>query len=435
MIDVKNLSVRYGKHQACSEVSLSVKPAEIVVILGANGAGKSTLLKAISGVCEGEVSGIVTLNGTGVVGKPPNEIVDMGLALVPENRGIFANLPVIENLRLGAYSKRARDKETANLALVHELFPKLDQRRNQIVRTMSGGEQQMVAIGRAMMSAPTILMLDEPSLGLSPLLSKDLFSRLKAIRAAGIGILLVEQNAKGSLAIADRGYVLENGRITRGASAAELREDPSVQQAYLGAVKGKGKGIGADRAAKISGLRQETAHSPASTTALPRPLRPGSPDPADIARAAMNQFTARQPVASQKPESPAQPQSQSAAGPRVWKTPSVSPSHPAATPSLAPSPVTQAEHPGPAAPVISDLVSKAEARLRANRRSPLQTSHRLPDVQSPQRAPSPSASVPAVPATSAAAPSDKNRLQQMMTDMEEAAHRAQAYRPSKRKDA
>ena len=240
MIDVKNLSVRYGKHQACTEVSLHVKPAEIVVILGANGAGKSTLLKAVAGVCEGDVHGTVTLNGTGLVGKQPNEIVDMGLALVPENRGIFANLPVIENLRLGAYTQRARDHEAANLALVHELFPKLDQRRNQIVRTMSGGEQQMVAIGRAMMSAPTILMLDEPSLGLSPLLSKDLFSRLKSIRAAGIGILLVEQNAKGSLAIADRGYVLENGRITHGASAAELREDPSVQQAYLGASKGKG---------------------------------------------------------------------------------------------------------------------------------------------------------------------------------------------------
>ena len=414
MIDVKNLSARYGKHQACTEVSLHVKPAEIVVILGANGAGKSTLLKAIAGVCEGEVNGTVTLNGTGLTGKKPNEIVDMGLALVPENRGIFANLPVIENLRLGAYTKRARDHEAANLALVHELFPKLDQRRNQIVRTMSGGEQQMVAIGRAMMSAPTILMLDEPSLGLSPLLSKDLFSRLKSIRAAGIGILLVEQNAKGSLAIADRGYVIENGRITHGASASELREDPSVQQAYLGAAKGKG---GAPVSPKAMDNRSGDGARHSAT--LPRTPRPGAANPSDIARAAMSQFSSsRAPAPQAAAPIPVPPQP-------VTTNPPPQPV-PVAEPVAVSKPLS---NDGPA---IADLVSQAEARMRANRRSALHPSSRQAEMK--PAASKPAASVPPPASPPASASSNNNRLQQMLADMEQAAHRAQAYRSSKRKD-
>ena len=285
MIKVSNLSVRYGQHVACSDISLQVKPGEIVVILGANGAGKSTLLKAMAGISEGHVEGSITLSGRNILGADANDIVDLGLALVPENRGIFANLSVIENLRLGAYTDRARKRETANLALVHELFPKLVERENQMVRTMSGGERQMVAIGRAIMSAPSILLLDEPSLGLSPLLSKELFGRLKVIKQAGLGILLVEQNAKGSLAIADRGYVLENGRITLEDVAEALQQNSAVQQAYLGASKSR-------KAVKTS------VGAPAAKAAnLPRPVDTG-PNPTDIAAAAMERFSRDTPAVS-----------------------------------------------------------------------------------------------------------------------------------------
>ncbi len=235
MLEVSNLSAAYGKHPALNGVSLNVEPGEIVVILGANGAGKSTLLRAISGVCEGKVSGQVTLDGATLNGHSPDEIVEHGVALVPEGRGIFGDLTVKENLMLGAYAARARDQERTNLARVLELFPKLAERQSQIARTMSGGEQQMVAIGRAMMSAPKILMLDEPSLGLSPLLCKELFQNLSHVKSLGIGVLLVEQNAKQSLAISDRGYLLENTKITTSETATKLANDPAVQAAYLGA--------------------------------------------------------------------------------------------------------------------------------------------------------------------------------------------------------
>ncbi len=235
MLEVKNLTVAYGAHPAVQEAGLTVSSGEIVVILGANGAGKSTLLRAVSGVCEGEVKGSVTLNGDTLSGLDADVIVEHGVALVPEGRAIFGDLSVRENLLLGAYADRARSDETANLERVFRLFPKLQQRQSQIARTMSGGEQQMVAIGRAIMSAPQILMLDEPSLGLSPLLCKELFASLLEVKNTGIGILLVEQNARQSLAIADRGYLLENTRITHAASADKLATDPAVQQAYLGA--------------------------------------------------------------------------------------------------------------------------------------------------------------------------------------------------------
>lgn len=234
-LEVRNLTVSYGKHRALEDASITVRPGEIVVILGANGAGKSTLLKAISGICEGQVSGQITLDGEDLTTLPANRILDQGVALVPEGRGVFGDLTVRENLILGAYSARAREDQASNLDRVHELFPKLIERSGQVVRTMSGGEQQMVAIGRAMMSNPNILTLDEPSLGLSPLLCKELFQNLKKVRDLGIGILLVEQNAKQSLAIADRGYLLENAHIVHEDSAAALRNDPAVQAAYLGA--------------------------------------------------------------------------------------------------------------------------------------------------------------------------------------------------------
>ena len=235
MLEVRNLSAAYGQHPALNNVSLSVNPGEIVVILGANGAGKSTLLRSISGICEGRVEGEVLLSGQSLKGNSSDEIVERGIALVPEGRGIFGDLTVKENLLLGAYPARARRDEQANMERVLRLFPKLLERQSQVARTMSGGEQQMVAIGRAMMSAPEILMLDEPSLGLSPLLCKELFQNLAQVKALGIGVLLVEQNAKQSLAIADRGYLLENTQITHEDTADRLANDPAVQNAYLGA--------------------------------------------------------------------------------------------------------------------------------------------------------------------------------------------------------
>ncbi|WP_193170956.1 ABC transporter ATP-binding protein [Nisaea nitritireducens] len=235
MLEVRDISVSYGLHEALHGVSITVEPGEIVVILGANGAGKSSLLRAIAGVSDGKVSGVASLNAKALIGQKPDRVVETGLALVPEGRGIFGALSVGENLTLGAYPARARAAEKDNLAKVLELFPKLKDRRAQIVRTMSGGEQQMVAIGRAIMSNPDILLLDEPSLGLSPILCQELFRNLAKIRDTGMGILLVEQNARQSLAIANRGYLIENGQITGAGSAAELANDPAVQKAYLGA--------------------------------------------------------------------------------------------------------------------------------------------------------------------------------------------------------
>ncbi|MBS1301687.1 ABC transporter ATP-binding protein [Loktanella sp. SALINAS62] len=235
MLELSDVSVRYGQHRALDHASVRVDKGEIVVILGANGAGKSTLLKAASGICEGIVQGRIQLDGTDLTTLSPNRIVDAGLALVPEGRGVFPDLTVRENLTLGAYSRRARDDEALTLDRVYTLFPKLREREKQTVRTMSGGEQQMVAIGRAMMSNPTILTLDEPSLGLSPLLSKELFQNLAKVRDLGIGVLMVEQNAKQSLAIADRCYLIENASVVHEDTAANMMQDPAVQAAYLGA--------------------------------------------------------------------------------------------------------------------------------------------------------------------------------------------------------
>jgi len=233
MLEVSGLSVAYGKHRALDDVKISVGEREIVVILGANGSGKTSLLKAVAGIVPKSGAKIV-LSGRDITAMRANDIVEAGLALVPEGRGIFGELTVRENLLLGAYARRARAKEKENLERTLSLFPKLSQRMAQAANTMSGGEQQMVAIGRALMSAPDILLLDEPSLGLSPLVCGELFASLGKIRSAGIGVLLVEQNAKRSLQIADRGYLIETGRITGEGSAAQLRDDPAVQRAYLG---------------------------------------------------------------------------------------------------------------------------------------------------------------------------------------------------------
>ncbi len=234
MLEIRALSVNYGLHRVLDDVSLDVAPGEIVVILGANGAGKTTLLKTVGGIVEPRAGGEISIEGTKLIGRPRHQIVEAGIALVPEGRGIFAALTVTENLALGAFARRAREREADNLETVLTLFPRLAERGRQTVRTLSGGEQQMVAIGRALMSAPRYLLLDEPSLGLSPLLCTELFRSLGRIRETGVGVLLVEQNARRSLDIADRGYLIENGRIVGAGTADALKTDDSVQRAYLG---------------------------------------------------------------------------------------------------------------------------------------------------------------------------------------------------------
>jgi branched-chain amino acid transport system ATP-binding protein len=235
MLEVSAVSAFYGKHRALDNVSLNVARGEIVVILGANGAGKTTLLKVIGGLVPAAAGARVAIAGRDLAGTPAHQIVEAGIALVPEGRGIFSELTVRENLMLGAFPARARANEAATLVMVLGLFPRLKERLRQTVRTMSGGEQQMVAIGRALMTSPDILLLDEPSLGLAPIMCTELFRALARVRATDVGLLLVEQNARQSLKIADRGYLIESGRIVGSGSGAALKEDPAVQRAYLGA--------------------------------------------------------------------------------------------------------------------------------------------------------------------------------------------------------
>lgn len=267
---VSNVSVAYGKHQALENVSIGVDPGEVVVILGANGAGKSSLLGTIAGLVERQ-SGSVSMAGRAISGFRAHQVVASGLALVPEGRGIFGDLTVEENLTLGAHARHARAREREQLERVYQLFPKLIERRRQIARTMSGGEQQMVAIGRALMSAPDILMLDEPSLGLSPLLASEVFKTLKAVRETGVGILLVEQNARQSLGIADRGYLLETGRITAEDSARNLLNDPAVRHAYLG-------GAASAEAPHVEHVAPPAEPAASASAAEPAGARPGGLD-------------------------------------------------------------------------------------------------------------------------------------------------------------
>ncbi|UJW87486.1 ABC transporter ATP-binding protein [Devosia sp. SL43] len=235
MLSAGPISLHYGKHLALDSVSVDVADGETVVVLGANGAGKSSLLKAIAGLVRPATGARVNLGGIDLVGRPAHLYLEAGIALVPEGRGIFGDLTVAENLELGAYARHARPHELRQRDLVLDLFPRLAERQKQIARTMSGGEQQMLAIGRALMSCPRLLMLDEPSLGLAPIVTLELFAALGRIRATGIALLVVEQNVKASLAIAHRGYLMEAGRITGTGTADALRGDPAVQKAFLGA--------------------------------------------------------------------------------------------------------------------------------------------------------------------------------------------------------
>ena len=232
MLELQDLHLSYGGIRALKGVSIQVGEGEIVSLIGANGAGKSTTLRAISGL-ERAQSGKILYNGEDITGKPSKYMVQNGLILVPEGRLIFPDMTVLENLKIGAYLRRDRDVE-ADIKHVYKLFPRLKERAWQMAGTLSGGEQQMLAVGRALMSKPKLLMMDEPSLGLAPLVVKDIFSIIRTIRDSGVTVLLIEQNANAALKIADRGYVLETGRITLEGSGRELLSDPAVRSAYLG---------------------------------------------------------------------------------------------------------------------------------------------------------------------------------------------------------
>jgi branched-chain amino acid transport system ATP-binding protein len=233
MLKVENLKVRYGMIEAIKGISFEINDGEIVALIGANGAGKTTTMHAISGLLK-PAEGSITLDGVDLIKTPSSKIVSMGLAQVPEGRRVFAQQTVYENLILGAYSRKDKEAIQKDLEHVYDLFPRLKEREKQTAGTLSGGEQQMLAMGRALMSHPKIMLLDEPSMGLSPLLVKEIFRIIEDINKQGTTVLLVEQNAKMALAIADRAYVLETGKITLEGTGAELAASEQVRKAYLG---------------------------------------------------------------------------------------------------------------------------------------------------------------------------------------------------------
>lgn len=234
MLEIKDLNVHYGAIHALKGISLTVQDGELVSLIGANGAGKTTTLHTISGLLTA-TSGEVLLDGQNLQKAPPHTIIRMGLAHVPEGRHVFASMTVEENLRMGAYIILDQRKISASLERVYHHFPRLKERRHQLAGTLSGGEQQMLATGRALMTAPKIVLMDEPSMGLSPILVKEIFSIIQTLHESGITILLVEQNAKMALAVSDRAYVLETGTIAMEGPASALAADDRVRKAYLGA--------------------------------------------------------------------------------------------------------------------------------------------------------------------------------------------------------
>lgn len=233
MLEIFDLDVAYGDARALSGVTLSVKPGEIVALLGPNGAGKTTLLHAIAGLLPPR-GGVIRWEGDDLNGLPGHLIVERGVALVPEGRRVFGSMTVEENLTLGAFALHARAGQRANLERVYSIFPVLRERRRQIVRALSGGQQQMVAIGRALMTSPRLLMLDEPSLGLAPLLVRSIFEVLVEINHDGVAVFLVEQNVHAALTLAHRAYILETGCVVEEGDAAQLLQNPHVRRAYLG---------------------------------------------------------------------------------------------------------------------------------------------------------------------------------------------------------
>ena len=234
MLEVENLVVHYGMIEAVKNISFTVKEGEIVTLIGANGAGKTTTMQTISGLLSAH-DGSIRFDGREITKIPPHQIVSLGLVQVPEGRHVFAEQTVLENLRLGAYQRRDGNDIQADYERVFALFPRLKERQSQIAGTLSGGEQQMLAMGRALMAKPRMILLDEPSMGLSPLLVKEIFHIIRIInQQEHVTVLLVEQNARMALAAADRAYVLETGKITLQGAAAKLAQDPRVQKAYLG---------------------------------------------------------------------------------------------------------------------------------------------------------------------------------------------------------
>ena len=233
MLKIDDINVYYGAIHAIKGISLEVNEGEIVTLIGANGAGKSTTLRTISGLLKPK-TGTMTFEGKNIAGVPAHNIVKAGISQVPEGRRIFAEMSVMENLDLGAFIRKDKDGIQKDLKMVFERFPRLEERKNQEAGTLSGGEQQMLAMGRALMSRPRLLLLDEPSMGLAPLLIKEIFSIIQDINKTGTTILLVEQNANMALSIANRAYVLETGRITLSGDAKELAASEDVRKAYLG---------------------------------------------------------------------------------------------------------------------------------------------------------------------------------------------------------
>ena len=233
MLEVKDLQVYYGVIQAIKGISFEVNRGEVIALIGANGAGKTTILHTVTGLLSPK-NGSVIYNGTDITKCPGHKIVSMGMAHVPEGRRVFTNLTVLQNLKLGAYTRKDKKEIEETLQMVYERFPRLEERKNQVAGTLSGGEQQMLAMGRALMSHPQIILMDEPSMGLSPIFVNEIFDIIREVSKSGTTVLLVEQNAKKALSIADRAYVLETGKIVLEGKADELLHNDSIRKAYLG---------------------------------------------------------------------------------------------------------------------------------------------------------------------------------------------------------
>ena len=233
MLSVNNLQVHYGMIQAIKDVSFEVNEGEVIALIGANGAGKTTILHTVSGLLQ-PTKGSVIFEGQDITKVPAHKIVSLGMAHVPEGRRVFAQLTVLENLKLGAYTRKDKNEMEETLKMIYKRFPRLEERKNQVAGTLSGGEQQMLAMGRALMSHPKSILMDEPSMGLSPIFVEEVFKIIRDISAEGVTVLLVEQNAKKALNIADRAYVLETGNIILQGDAKKLMNDESVKKAYLG---------------------------------------------------------------------------------------------------------------------------------------------------------------------------------------------------------
>ena len=233
MLEVKDLQVYYGMIHAIKGVSFHVNEGEIIALIGANGAGKTTILHTITGLLTPK-GGQVMFEGKDITKTPAHKIVELGMAHVPEGRRVFAQLSVYQNLKMGAYTRSDKNEIEESLEMVYKRFPRLEERKNQMAGTLSGGEQQMLAMGRALMSKPRIILMDEPSMGLSPILVNEIFDIIQSVSASGTTVLLVEQNAKKALAIADRAYVLDTGKISLDGNAKDLLNDDSIKKAYLG---------------------------------------------------------------------------------------------------------------------------------------------------------------------------------------------------------